>query len=168
MLATYVFSEQSPSAAGTATSKNPVQNAASWCASGVAGGMLDDASSVDVVAQLVGATGGTLDVVIQVASGQKDATGADVWVDAVHFATLANGAAAVTYRAVLSQLSQPTSSAPVVVGVDNSPALASGVIVQTMAFDRMRLFFTAGTGTTAGAAVKVYVTASLPWKRVAA
>ena len=155
MLSTFIFSETTPAAAGTAASSQPVSSSDGHLASGVAG-YLNDAESIDVFADLVGATGGTLDVYLQVS---PDGNGAE-WYDALHFPQLASGASAISYRASLSKFTQPTSAAPVVVGKGLSPALAATTVVQGVSLDRVRLVFVAGSGTTAGAAAVVTVSAN--------
>jgi hypothetical protein len=63
--------------------------------------------------------------------------------------------------ATLSAISQPASAAPVVVGTGTptsaTSGLAAGVVVQGTGFNRLRLAMIAGSGTTAGVSVKVYV-----------
>jgi hypothetical protein len=160
MIAEYIFNETSPSTASTnAASSNPV-GGTSGVAAGVASSqMVDDGNGIDVLAQLVGATGGVLDVFLQ--GGKADGT----WFDVIHFPQLAAGAAAIVYRATLSNLPQPTSAAPVVVGTGThaaSAGLAVNTIAQGLGFDRLRLLMCSGSGTTGGAAVKVYVTVQRP------
>ncbi len=151
----FIFQETSPSAPGTAASSKSVQNAGNLYAAGIAA-PLDDGNGIDIVAMLVGATGGTLDVYIQ--EGLPDGT----WYDVVHFPQLAAAAAAITYKGNISMLPQPTSAAPTVVGTGLTPALAVNTIVQGTGFDRLRLLFVAGAGTSAGANVKVYATTQRP------
>lgn len=123
----------------------------------VAGG-LSDFDSVEVFADLVGATGGALDVYLQ----RKVASG--VWVDWIHFPQLAAGAAAVRYSA---SSRQATGTAPVVVGKsgdagtgggDGAPALAANTVVPGHPGDAVRVVAVAGASTSAGAAINVYVT----------
>jgi hypothetical protein len=145
--AQYLFSEVSPSAAGTAASSKPVANAASWCAAGVAG-PLDDYDSIGIDVDLVGATGGTLDVYLQ----QSPDQGVN-WYDVVHWTQLASGAAAVKYSSPISQAT--TTAAPTAVGKNLNPALLAGTVVNGAFSDRMRLLMVAGSGTSAGASVVV-------------
>ena len=149
---TLIFSETSPSTATTVASSQPVQGADPGLPGGVAGFGLDDFESIDVFAVLQGATGGTLDVYLQVS---PDA--GSTWFDAIHFAQLAAAAAQVMYRATLAARFQATGDAPIVVGSALNPALAAGVVVQGMGVDRCRLIFKAASGTTAGATQKVWV-----------
>lgn len=149
--ATWIFSETSPNAAGTAASSQAVENQASYLSNGVAG-PLDDYDALWVQADLVGATGGTLDVYVQ--SSPDDGR---TWYDVVHFTQLAAGAAAISYRATLSL--QSAMTAPDTVGKNTSPALAAGKVSQGAFGDRLRLLMVAGASTSAGAAVHVAVTA---------
>jgi hypothetical protein len=151
MLLQFIFAETSPSAPGTAASSQYVQSAASYLAAGIAG-PLDESFGIQITAVLKGATGGTLDVYIQ--TSPNDGV---TWVDAVHFPQLAAGAASVLYVATLSAISQPASASPVVVGAGLSPALAANTVVQGLGFNRLRLLFVAGSGTTAGAPISAYV-----------
>jgi hypothetical protein len=133
-----------------------VTNAASYLPAGVCG-PLDDFDAVDLAIELVGATGGTLDVYVQSSLDQGL-----TWYDSVHAPQLAAGAGAVIYRTSLTHFAQPASAAPVAIGKNLSPALAANVAVQGGWGDRIRLVFVAGSSTTAGAAVKVTVAAQRP------
>ncbi len=152
MIGTFTFAETSGAVAGTTFSSQSVQNAASYLAAGIAG-PLDDFDAVDVTADLVGATGGTLDVYLQTSNDGSS------WYDSVHFAQLAAGAAAVSYRVTLARFGQPASAAPVVVGKNGTPALAAGTAVQSFG-TRARLVMVAGSGTSAAAKVAVMVAGS--------
>jgi hypothetical protein len=148
MLGNFVFSETGPAAAGTAASSKPVQNAASYLAAGIAG-PLDDFDAVDVVAEITGGTGGTIDVYVQTSSD-----GGANWYDIIHFPQVAGGAGPTFSRAPLS-LSTATANA-VVVGKNLTPALTTSPGVVNGAFtDRCRLVMVAGAGTSVGATVVV-------------
>jgi hypothetical protein len=147
--ASFVFNETSPAAAGTVASSHAVQGAASYLPAGVAGPMADY-SAVDVVADLVGATGGTLDVYVQISPDD----GAN-WYDVIHFVQLAGGAAAASYQSPLSNAT--TTAAPTKVGKNLAPVLANGTVVNGAFSDRMRLVMVAGVGTSQGAPVVVRV-----------
>lgn len=151
-VANYVFNETSPNAAGTVASSQPVLGGIdNGIPNGVCG-LLSDYEGVEVVAELVGATGGTLDVYIQLSPDE----GLN-WYDVVHFAQLASGASAVIYQSPLSTATNTT--APVVIGKNLSPLLGttSGAVVNGAFTDRIRLVMKAGSGTSAGAAVVVRV-----------
>jgi hypothetical protein len=155
----FVFSEISPNAVGTAASSQLVQNASSAVAAGIAC-PLDDGNGLDIVAELIGATGGALDVYLQ--QGMPDGS----WIDVVHFPSLTSGTGAINYKTNISALALNSSTnaytTPVVVGKGTSPQLVSGAVVQGQGFDRLRLLMVAGSGTSAGAAVKCYVTTQRP------
>jgi len=157
-LANWVWNETSPSAAGAAASSQAVQGAASYLPAGVAG-PVDDYAALAIVAELVGATGGTLDVYIQ----QNPSGDGVTWFDLVHFAQLSAGHGAVTYESSVSLYSQATS--PVVVGKNAAPALGAGTSLNGAFSDRLRLLMVAGASTTAGAPVKVTVCGQRPRTR---
>ena len=104
-------------------------------------------------ADLVGATGGTLDIYLQ----RKLDT--DVWLDWVHLPQLAAGAAAVRYSLTVS-----SSNTIVAVGKTSdagvgTPALAANTSVGGHPGDKVRVMAVAGASTSAGATVTVYVSA---------
>ena len=145
----FEFNETSPSAPGTAASSQAVLNAGNYFPAGVAGPMADY-DAVDIIAELKGATGGTLDVTVQMSPNDSGA-----WFDIIHFTQLAGSAAAIIYQAPISNAT--TTTAPVVIGKNLSPALAAGVVVNGTFSDRLRLVMVAGSGTSAGAPVTVRV-----------
>jgi hypothetical protein len=147
--AIFVFNETSPAAAGTATSSQSVQNAGSFYAAGIAGPMADY-DAVDVIAEFGGATGGTLDVYVQISPDD----GLN-WYDVIHFAQATAASGVKYYQAPLSNAT--TTTAPVAVGKGLSPSLAAATVVNGAFSDRMRLVMVAGTGTTAGTPVVVRV-----------
>ena len=101
--------------------------------------------SMLVYAALTGATGGTLDIYLQVTPD-----GGTTWVDYAHFPQIA-GAAAVIYRVwAVSKAGQQTTLATV--GVGTSPALAANTILGGEWGPQMRVVHVAGVGTSAGAA----------------
>jgi hypothetical protein len=165
MLSQYIFNETSPSAASTnAASSQQVIGSQSSTLGIASGQLLEDCTGINVVAELVGATGGTLDVFLQ--AGFPDGS----WIDVVHFAQLASAAAAITYSTQLSNLPQPASAAPVAVGTglhSGATGLAAGTTVQGLNSSMFRLLMCSGVGTSAGAAVKVYVTAQRTYGRAA-
>jgi len=147
MIGGFVFSELSPNAPGTAVSSAPVTSAAPTL--GVAT-PLDDFDSLDVAAEIQGATGGTLDVYVQCSPD-----GGNNWYDVIHFTQAAAGSGVKYYQAPLSLATNTT--APVAVGKNLAPALGSALasVVNGAFTDRLRLVMVAGTGTTAGALVIV-------------
>lgn len=145
-----VFTETSPSSPGTVASSQLVQNSASWLPAGVAG-PLDDYEGVEVVAELKGATGGTLDVYVQLCPSGGN------WYDVIRFPQIPAAQAIAYYQAPLSLATN--TSVPVKIGKNLAPALGttSGAVVNGAWTDRIRLVIVAGTGTTLGAQIVVYV-----------
>ena len=146
----FVFSETSPAAPGTVASSKPVMGGPSDSAAGVAF-PLRNYDSIEIEAELVGATGGPLDVYVQ---SSDDGI---VWYDTVHFAQILAAASAVLYRTSLSRYAT-AATAPTVVGKNLSPALAAGSAIQNGFGDHLRLVMVAGTSTSAGAAILVRLT----------
>lgn len=112
---------------------------------------LADFDWFSVDAQLVGATGGTLDVYLQ----RK--VDSDLWADWLHFPQLTAGAAAVKYSA---QSGSDKTIHAVGNGSDASagtPALAANTLVGGHPGDQLRAVYVAGAGTSAGAAVVIKV-----------
>lgn len=159
MIEQFIFQETSPAVPGTIASSQPVQSAASYLATGIAG-PLDDSCGIQITAVIGSPTGGTLDLYVQTSPDD----GAH-WFDAVHFAQSAAAASAANYVATVSSISQPATAAPVAVGSGLTPALAAATVVQGLGFNRMRLVMVAGSGTTKGTAVTVYVVPQRPGTR---
>jgi hypothetical protein len=156
---TFAFSEVSPAAAGTAVSSQPVTNSNSNYPQGVAGD-LSDFVGLGIWASLIGATGGTLDVSLEVSPDVGSS-----WYELVHFPQLANGAAAVYYSAPISLATATTT--PVVVGKGTVTALSANKVVSGAWGDRMRVLMTAGSGTSVGAAVFIQIVGQRPRLREA-
>ena len=156
MQTNFQFNETSPATPSTGTASSvQVIGAPTTAPAGVLTGVqLDGFGGLAIAADLVGATGGTLDVYIQTSPN-----GGTTWFDYAHFTQLTNGNAAVRYAFAVSPSGLLT---PSVVGINLTPALAAGVCIGGAWGDRMRLVFVAGTGTTAGAPVKVYVSGQRP------
>jgi hypothetical protein len=150
MIGQFLFSEVSPSAAGTAASSKPVTGGPSDSPAGVAF-PLRNYDSIEIEAELVGATGGTLDVYVQSSDDNL------VWYDTVHFAQLTAAAGAIIYRTALSRYAT-AAAAPTAVGKNLTPALAVATSLQNGFGDHLRLVMVAGSGTTAGAAILVRMT----------
>lgn len=105
-----------------------------------------------IVADLVGATGGALDVYLQ----RKLAP--NMWQDWCHFAQLASGASAVRYVMNCDHVNA-TTIATATVGTDAAPGVALGAatFVGGHPGDMVRAVYVAGASTSAGAAVKIYL-----------
>lgn len=154
-VANYVFTETSPSSAGTVASSNLVSGGIdNGIPNGVCG-LIGDYDSCQVSAELVGATGGTLNVYLQSSPDE----GAN-WYDVIAWPQLASGASAVIYKSPLSNATMTTTTT--VVGKNLSPALnpgSTGAVVNGALTDRCRLVMVAGAGTSAGASVVVRLSA---------
>jgi hypothetical protein len=149
-VANYVFTETSPAAAGTAASSQPVIGGVdNGIPNGVCG-LLGDYEAIDIIADLKGATGGALDVYVQNSPDEGVS-----WYDIIHFQQLAPGGALVSYQAPISNAT--TTTAPILVGKNLTPALAPGQVVNGAFSDRLRLVMVAGVSTTAGAPVVVRI-----------
>ncbi len=147
-MVSHVFTETSPAAASTVASSAAVTNST---VAGVAIGLLDGMTCLQIFAALVGATGGTLDVYLQ----NSPDFGVS-WQDYAHWPQLAAGAAAVKYTMNVSAYAQSvTMLTPV--GVDLTPSLGANTCVGGTWGDRFRLVFVAGAGTSVGAAVSVRI-----------
>jgi hypothetical protein len=130
-----IISDTSPSSASTA---------AGDIVSGLA-----NFDALTIIANLVGATGGTLDVYLQTSWD-----GGTTWYDWAHFPQLAAGAAAINYT-----ISAPSSGdpSPIVVGKNTTPALAANSVVGSVWGPQLRALYVAGSSTSAGAAVTITI-----------
>jgi hypothetical protein len=137
---TLVIAEDSPSSASTVAGTKYVNLA------------VFDYLIID--ATLTGATGGTLDVYIQREVG---VTGSSLWLDWYHFTQVGASASAATYTLT----SDVATTATTTVGSGTSPALTAGILTSPTPAGRVRLVFTAGASTSAGATQTVRFTG---WK----
>jgi hypothetical protein len=139
---TFDLSGTSPAAAGTSP--------------GVAVSGLARYLGLRVEAKVVGATGGTLDVYLQ----RK--LGPDLWADWVHFPQLAAGASALLYSFTIHNVSSAAGALTATTsgGTDSTPTSTggTGIIVNTHPGEYVRVVYVAGSGTSAGAPIKVYIT----------
>lgn len=141
----------SPSAQAALT---PLTATSPAAASTVAGPALTGAglwNNLLVLADLTGATGGTLDVYLQ-----HSPDGGTTWYDLVHWPQKAAAAALTTLAITLCRYNVPT--APIAIGKGTTPALAVNTVATGGWGDQLRLLFVAGASTTAGAVqtVKCY------------
>jgi hypothetical protein len=109
---------------------------------------LDKYSTLTVVAQLVGATGGTLDVIVE-----SSADGGTSWFEYGRFAQLAAGAAAVVKRAVPVLDNTVATIGRVTSGTATTSVLTGDTGWVGHWGDRLRVRCIAGAGTSAGAAI---------------
>lgn len=153
MIGNFLFQETSPNAPGTVASSNVVTGGqgTGWPA-GVAA-PLDSYSALNIVAEFSGATGGSLDLYIQVSTDM----GLN-WYDVVHFTQATALSPDKIYDVPMSNAT--TTTAPTVIGKNLAPALSAGTggaVVNGAFSDRMRLVMVAGSGTSAGTSVSVKV-----------
>src|SRR5689334_11665138 len=92
--------------------------------------------ALQIVAELVGATGGTLDVYLQTSPD-----GGTSWYDYIHFPQLASGASAVKY---MVNVPSAGASGITTIGKGSSPALAANTVVGGAWADRLRALYVAG------------------------
>lgn len=107
-------------------------------------------ASLSITATLTGATGGVLDIYLQVSPDNGT-----TWVDYAHFAQLSAGAAATTKCFTVSRGAQQTTITAV--GTGTTPVLAANTVVGGDFCDRMRVLYVAGASTSAGAAQTILV-----------
>lgn len=119
-------------------------------------GSLEACESLTIVATLTGATGGTLDVYLQTSFDQGT-----TWYDFAHFAQVAGAAAAITKHWHVGRQVQSATGATTI-GSGTSPALAANTILGGGWGDMMRVVYTAGAGTSAGAAQSILVIGHRP------
>lgn len=135
-----IFSGTTPAAAGT-----HVETAVTG---------LGPFKTASIVAQLIGATGGTLDLYLQ---GSSD--GGTTWYDIAHFAQLASGAGALNKVFSISK-GAITALTTTGIGTLTTPAvgLAAATVVSGDFGDRIRLVEVTGAGASAGAAIVIQAT----------
>lgn len=138
----FALTGTSPAAPGTVV--GPVSDGVTQCVA--------DYASMRVEASLQGATGGTLDVYLQVSYDQGVS-----WTDFAHFTQLAAGAAAIKYA--FTSVRHVGDGAIVVPGKDASPTLAVNTVRAGDWGSLVRVLFVAGAGTTLGATqtIKFYL-----------
>lgn len=101
-----------------------------------------------IYAVLTGATGGTLDVVLQ-----STPDGGTTWYDVCHYTQIVAAAAAVGNFVSLTRGETYSTTTPVVVNsVSTTPVLAAGQVIPHGLGNGLRVLYVAGVGTTLGAA----------------
>ncbi len=126
-----------------------VEAAAASTAAGDTCAGLGNYDALDIVAELVGATGGTLDVYLQ-----SSPDGGTTWFDYIHFPQLASAAAAVKYRVTVPTMGEAGIT---VIGKNTTPVLAANTVVGGLWSDRLRALYVAGASTSAGAVVTISI-----------
>jgi hypothetical protein len=101
-----------------------------------------------IVAELVGATGGTLDIYLQVYEPLSK-----TWYDYLHFPQLLDGAAAIIKAVPVTRVGKWET--PITIGKNATPALAGDSCIGGDFGERMRAWYVPGATTTVGAAVKI-------------
>jgi hypothetical protein len=143
----HIVSATSPSAASTVVLGSLANGLSGW-----------DWFQID--AQLLGATGGTLDITLQrkleVLDDQGNAV--DFWFDWLRFPQLAAAAPAVSYSAQSGTSNTIFTVGSVVTASPVAPTLAAGTFVGGHPGESIRVIATAGASTSAGAAQKIYIT----------
>lgn len=124
-------------------------------------------ASLFIVGSLIGATGGTLDLTLQVSPDLGT-----TFVDYIHFPQLAAGAGAIVKAVSVARAGQSNSIAtasaagavPAIVTVGTGAGalavLTAGVAIGGDFTDRMRLVATGGAGTSAGASITIFISAA--------
>jgi hypothetical protein len=134
---------------------SPIVNLGTWQVLVTLPGLQEFNKAVGT-ANLVGAVGGTLDVVIQTNYGGSGLVGptAGFWKDIARFTQLLAGAVPITYGFVLTRGIGGTLTAPTTQNTaDGTPALTANTIVPQALGDALRLIVLPGAGTTVGAAL---------------
>lgn len=104
-------------------------------------------------AQITGATGGTLDLVLQ-----RKIEGYDIWVDWVRFPQAAAGAGAAQYHLSLQSTAAITAVDWDVTATPTAATIAANTTLGGHPGNQVRLVATAGASTSAGATQTVYIT----------
>ncbi len=129
-VAAHLISDTSPATAVTA--------AGDTCAG------LSKYDALQITAELVGATGGVLDVYLQTSHD-----GGTTWWDFIHFPQLSAGAAAVKY---MVNIPGAGATGITVIGKNTTPALAVNTVVGGCWGDMLRALYVGGASTSAGGA----------------
>lgn len=121
---------------------------------------LDAFEAMKIVTIFQGATGGTLDIYLQMCDDQDGST----WVDYAHFTQIAAGAASAT--SLYSVTRQTERLTAIAVAVGDTPALAAGTVLGGEFGAKMRVVMVAGAGTSAGTAQTIHFLGSPARRRV--
>lgn len=146
----YLFTGASPAAPGSALL---AASGSGTIRLGQIAAQMDQYESMSVLATLAGATGGPLDVYLQINHDGNETA----WVDIAHWSQLAAGAVAATTIWSTSRWNQSAAAAPIATG---DAAMAPNTFVQGEWGDRLRVKVVAGALTTAGAVQTVRIVAN--------
>ena len=111
--------------------------------------------NLEIVAQLQGNTGGTMDMYLQT-SPDNGLT----WYDYIHFPQRAAGAAVAAYHTTVARDGGQTAT-PIVVGAGIVPALAANAVVGGSFGTMLRVVIVSGGGTTVGKPQTISMYASM-------
>ncbi|GAC1576963.1 MAG: hypothetical protein NVS3B7_10080 [Candidatus Elarobacter sp.] len=146
----YLFSGTTPAAPGSALL--PITGSGTLQGGNVAAQM-DQFESMSVLAILQGATGGTLDVYLQM---NHDGNGT-AWTDIAHWPQQSAAAASTTFVWNTSRWNQAAGAGSTATG---DASLAANTFIQGEWGDRLRVKVVAGAGTTAGATATIKIVAN--------
>lgn len=118
-------------------------------------------------ANLIGATGGTIDLILQTNYGRGlGQTGVGGWKEVARWTQLAAGGGAASSTIVLTRGGSGTSTTPTATnlldgpGGGYTPVIAANTVIPQTLGDALRLLVLPGAGTTAGAALTFFFDAS--------
>lgn len=139
----------------------PITNLGTWqLATGCQVDGLLEYGRVVGCANLVGAAGGAVDLILQTNYGRGlGQNGAGSWKEIARFNQLASGAAALSWTIVLTRGGSGTSTTPTSANVLDgpvggyTPVIAVNTVIPQTLGDSLRLLVLPGAGTTAGAAL---------------
>jgi hypothetical protein len=138
----YTITGTSPAAPGTAVLTKAAASTSDTTITG-----LDNFTTCVIHAQLVGATGGPLDVYVQ------SSIDGSSWYDVVHFTQLGAGAGAVRYFASVNRFPAGTPAIRTVNTADATPALGANSLVSEGLGNALRIVCVAGALTSASASL---------------
>lgn len=141
------------------TQRHQIQDTSPASASTAVGSTVTGLASYQdllIVGTLQGASGGVLDVYLQVYDGTD-------WIDYLHFPQQASGGSQTHYAIPVTR-SHQREATTVTVGKNGTPALAADTCVGGEWGDRMRAVYVAGAGTTVGAEQTIAIIGTWPRK----
>jgi len=140
----------------------PTTGLGTWQVLATQTGLLEFARVVGK-ANLIGATGGTLDVVLQTGVVMPGALTAapGSWKDLWRSPQLAGGAVAISFDVVFTRAATATTLTPTVVNpTDGIPTIPVNTVLPQSMQDALRLIVLPGAGTTVGAQLTLFLDAS--------
>jgi hypothetical protein len=136
------------------TVTTPITNLGAWQVLATTDGLIEYGRVVGA-ANLIGATGGTLDIAVQTNYGRAlGQAGVGFWKDIARFTQLGAGAAAASFTLVFTRGGSGTATAPTAANAtDATPTITVNTVNPQTLGDSLRLLVLPGAGTTAGAAL---------------